>query len=269
MSNTTAQAIGLIGLSCFAFLAAAPAWASYNPPRDISAPSGSITTTGRRGGCVSETASLTAFAPHSHVGQTIADRPTFAWFVPDAQSLPIEFSLYQLQPAGEQLVEPRGEKLIYKTAMQSSLGVMSIALPQTQPALQIGQRYRWQVVLICNPNSPSSAIVTDAELEVVTPPRSLDVSDLVDPDRVAAAGLWYDAITLTLHNASAQSGANQRSLLSNLAQIEAANGQVDRSVQLRQIIELEQLSVIKTSKSRSQTGLGGQAYPLSLLPNTD
>lgn len=228
MSNITKiSAQGLLGC-CLAFSIALPVWAGYNPPSQPSAPSDNITTTGRRGGCLSaETASLTAIAPLSHVGQTIASHPTFTWFVPDEQSFAIEFYLYQQQASGEQL--------IYQTNRASTPGMMSLTLPVAESALQVGQRYRWQVILLCNPNSPSSALVANAEVEMTRPSAELEaaLANTIDPaaraNLLAEFGLWYDAIAAA--NAEAQIN-----LLTNLSEIEAANGSSNHSFAIDRII---------------------------------
>ena len=230
------------GITCFAALllgATPPAWAGYNPPTQPSAPSGSTTTTGRRGGCQgNEAASLAALAPRSHIGQSISTRPTFTWFVPSSEALPMEFYLYEAQASGEQLV--------YQTELQSSPGIMSLSLPETEPALQTGQRYRWQAVLLCNPNSPSSALIADAEIEIVAPSSDLATALGSASDRVAQAnilaesGFWYDAIAQVADAPDVNIRASQLALLADLADIEAANGNSDHSTQLRQIIEFEQ-----------------------------
>ncbi|WP_313926757.1 DUF928 domain-containing protein [Microcoleus sp. FACHB-1515] len=187
-----------------------------------------MTTTGRRGGCLSaETASLTAIAPLSHVGQTIAPHPTFMWFVPDEQPFSIEFYLYQQQVSGEQL--------IYQVNRSSTPGMMSLTLPTAEPALQVGQRYRWQVVLLCNPNSPSSALVADAEVEIARPSAELETAfaSTINPaaraNLLAEFGLWYDAIAVA-------DPEEQINLLTNLSAIEAANGSSNHSQAIDRII---------------------------------
>lgn len=211
-----------------------PAWAGYIPPSQPSAPrGGNTTTTGRRGGCQGdEPAPLTALAPSSHVGQTTSIRPTFAWYAPDAANVPIEFHLFNSSGS-----------LIYKTELQSSPGIMSLALPETQP-LQIGQRYRWQVTLLCNPNRPSSAVVTSAEIEVVTLPQPLATSlaaadGTARSNLLAEAGFWYDAFAEAIMQEMDQE--SRQTLLISLADVEASNGNGERSTQLRQIAEMTKI----------------------------
>lgn len=224
---------GCIALS---LLLAPPAWANYSPPDDLSAPRGGTTTTGRRGGCLGMTESLTAIAPRSHVGQTLSPRPTFTWFVSEPEALPIEFQLYAASPTGE-------TELVYAAELQSAPGMMTLALPETQPALQPGQRYLWQVILFCNPNSPSSAVVSEAELELgqASPELTAALAAASDPaDRatlLGEAGFWYDAIAQTVSESTPAAQAAQTALLTDLAELEASGGSGDRSDRLRQIIQ--------------------------------
>jgi hypothetical protein len=199
---------------------ATTALADYVPPQDASAPSGSTTTTGVRRGCVDNTAAqLTALAPQKHVGRSADPHPTFAWYVPDSDPFPLEFRLYQLRPNGDR-------QLIQKAELKSSPGLMAFALPETAKGLSLGQTYIWQVILFCNPNRPSSALVTQAELEVVPAPAQLQGNlsklDLVErADRYAEVGLWYDALgTVATSKADDKSQSYRKILIDELARLE-------------------------------------------------
>ena len=224
--------IGL--LMCWVTLTST-ARANYIPPQNASAPTSAPTITGRRGGCSgNEITSLTALAPQSHVGQTISTHPTFSWYVPNSQSLPMEFHLEEYSDQGDR-------NRIYNIELQSTPGIMSLSLPENQPGLATGRRYRWQVVLLCNPNHPSSALVAGAEIERVETPSILDIRLGIVDDRAQRAnlftesGLWYDAV-------AALQGAktSQFELLENLSHLENATGQRAYSKKLQQIVKLEQ-----------------------------
>lgn len=234
----------LLGLS---LAIAAPAFADYQPPSTPSSPSTPTTTTGRRGSCSgSEKAKFITLAPQSHVGQTVSTRPRFAWFVPHAQSLPLEFYLYEYRPDANPATKSPQKRQIFKTTLQSAPGVMSLQLPDSEPELEIGSRYQWQVVLLCDPNHPSRAVVANAEIEVVPLPWTLNaaltgVSDrLLRADLYAESGIWYNALSEALQAEGTAAKALQRSLIEDLAQIEQAEGQESRSLQLKQITEVEQ-----------------------------
>ena len=75
----------------------------YEPPADQKPPSDYTRggTAGSRDGCEGEGIPVTALAPLSHVGQTASTRPTFAWFVPDSTTKPVEFRLYEYDSNGK------------------------------------------------------------------------------------------------------------------------------------------------------------------------
>lgn len=169
------------------------ALAEYKPPANQKPPSSRTTSTVARGGCEgSGGTSLTALAPYSHIGQTVSTHPTFAWYVPDAQSYPLELRLYQYDISGDTKIQT--------IKLQSYPGVMTWSIPEEQPGLLVGQRYRWQVVILCNPNRPSNALVTEADIEVVAMPSALANALSTTGDRLIRAnlyaelGLWYDAL---------------------------------------------------------------------------
>jgi len=77
------------------------ALASYVPPSDQKpVPSGTRTGAATTRGCNTEEMSFTLLAPRNHVGQTISQRPTFAWFFPDSGSFEVKFAIYELVPGG-------------------------------------------------------------------------------------------------------------------------------------------------------------------------
>ena len=130
----------------------------YKPPRTQRPPGGYTSTTGTRGGCegIGET-SLRLLAPINHVGQTASLYPTFAWFVPETKSLPIEFRLYKYGSNGQ-------PQLQNKWKLQSNFGIMTLSLPKDKPGLERGQRYIWQVAMLCDSNRPSNDLVAMAEM---------------------------------------------------------------------------------------------------------
>ena len=213
--------------------------AHYVPPPDASAPTSAPTITGRRGGCYGNgLTNLTALAPQSHVGQTITTHPTFSWHVPDSESLLIEFHLEEYSDQGDR-------RRIHNIELQSVPGIMSLSLPEHLPGLVVGQRYRWQVVLLCDPNHPSSALVAGAEIELVETPSTFQTKLAIMYDHAQRAhlftesGFWYDAL------AELQEAKNsQVALLENLSSLENATGQHEHSTNLQQIVEFERRQFI-------------------------
>lgn len=235
-------AIGLI-LS-IGLLEARPAHADYQPPSEPSAPSGGTSTAGTRGGCSGNPeAGLTVLAPLSYAGQTVSTRPTFIWFVTDMQSYPLEFRLYQ---------EGSGKRqLLRKVQMQSQSGLMKFSLPPSQPELQPGKLYSWQVILTCNPNHPSQDLVAGATLQILPFPATLRSqlnsakSEIERAELYAKNSFWYDAIAeVTQPNPSIAIKQLQHSLLNDLAKSEKETPQLGAIIQ-EQKARLQQLAILK------------------------
>jgi hypothetical protein len=194
---------------------------AYKPPSKPSFPKSPTTTTGTRGGCEENTqTTLTALTPQIHVGQTVSPYPTFAWFVPDFNPLPMEFRLYKYDSSDR-------PQLIEKVKLQTSPGIMQRSLSRDKPGLLVGQNYRWQIVIFCNPNSPSSALVTEAEVKRVKMPQNLEQAlstannSLERSNLYAESGLWYDAFAEVLKSQINTSTKEYKlKLLEDLANLE-------------------------------------------------
>jgi hypothetical protein len=197
------------------------ALATYRPPSDQKAPKGYTDSSGIRGRCDSfGNSSLALLAPSVHVGQTTSSHPTFAWYVASRQKLPVEFTIYKLEP-NEQL------NLVYRLELYSFPGITKISLPLQKPGLTIGQRYLWQVEVLCNRNRPSHNLVAAAEIETVAIPARLKNMLSHQQDRLqraklyAEAGIWYDALGEALAgNNQGKLGLVAASLLQDLASLE-------------------------------------------------
>ncbi|BAY60394.1 hypothetical protein NIES22_04530 [Calothrix brevissima NIES-22] len=192
--------------------------ATYKPPANPSrprTPTGSNSS--RTNECTgNQKTSLTALAPVGYMGQTVSLQPTFAWFVPNSPSRDIEFSLYEYGNGKPQKVE--------QTIIQSSPGIMTYSLANKKISLAVGQKYVWQVALLCNPNHPSEDLIVKAEIEVVAIPTELK-KQLAQTKEFrkrsnlyAEQGFWYDAIAETLNNAANK--ASTFKLLAELSQLE-------------------------------------------------
>jgi len=216
------------------------ALAKYKPPQDQRPPGGYTSTTGSRGGCEENMGNklLTVLAPQAHIGQTASIHPTFAWFVPNFSSLPMEFTLYTYDSSNV-------PKIAEKIKMQTSPGIMNLSLPKDKPGLTKGQKYLWQVAILCDLNHPSNDLVAKAEIEVVEMPKELTKKMPMVRDRLemtkllAEAGLWYDAL------AEAMATGRQDfvyDLLADLANLEpdAAKSGSQQSEKLKQILASQQ-----------------------------
>lgn len=210
--------------------------AAYRPPSKPSAPKEPGSNTSRGGSCAPQaTIGLTTLVPLSHVGQTSSQHPSFFWFVPDRQAYPLQFRLFK-----------SNGQLLYRTQLQSQAGIMQFSLPQSQPELAIGQTYRWQVVLVCDPRTPLTNVVAMAAIAVVKPSAALQtqLTAAQTPqqrlDLYAESGLWYDALAEAFKAShTAQNSAPLLELLDALAASETQPLK-DWSDRLRQIEVIEQ-----------------------------
>jgi hypothetical protein len=219
-------------LLCLSLGVTNTAIAEYKKPPGTrnDAPKGESTTiTGTRGkGSCSEqaTTKLTALAPYSHPGQSANSHPTFAWHIPDTEAYPVLFKLYEYDATQR---NSKG-KTIAKKTLSSTPGIMSYTLPSDSPGLSVGKKYIWEVVVICNPNSPSQSLVVDADIKIVAQPAEIETklsntsNNITKADIYAEAGLWYDALAkVVVTSDDPQAKAFTTKLIEQLTVMETQN----------------------------------------------
>lgn len=211
-----------------------------NPPRGggspITRPAGSCD------GSTGITLTLLAHFPFNYIGKTASTRPTFAWFVPNSEnSIPLEFTIFELDSNGN--IAKRIYRNINLSTTPNLSGIMTFTLPENEPELTVGKTYRWQVALICNPNSPSQDLVRRADLQVVEMPSNLtannllNLNDLERIDRYAEADLWYDALREALLLAEpSKLGTIGANLLQDLVTVEETQSTENLSLEQQQYL---------------------------------
>ncbi len=122
------------------------------------------------------------------VDKTIAERPTFFVDVPNFATTNAQFTLQPEHP------KPGEKKDLYNKKFQltGKSGIIAIPLPSSVPALQIGQKYLWQMAVKCNPLDPSSDIVVIGWIERVQSPTTATGDKL---NTLAEAGVWQDTMS--------------------------------------------------------------------------
>jgi hypothetical protein len=114
-----------------------------------------------------------------------------------------------------------------KVELETTPGLMQASSPTLQTTLEPGKYYLWQVVVMCNPNRPSSALTDEVMMQVVPQPAELDtaLAQATSPqDRAqvfAEAGLWYDALAQVAAAQTPEAVAYRDALLQDLAELEA------------------------------------------------
>ncbi len=141
---------------------------------------------------------LTLLVPPHQVALTVAERPIFLVYFPKTLAKQAELSLRDEQGNG-----------IYQTTfnLSDTPGILSIPLPATAPALEIGQKYQWSIAMICNPDDRLRDQVVDAWIQRTELPASLrqqleTASILEQASLYAQNGIWYDTISTLAEFAS-------------------------------------------------------------------
>jgi len=121
----------------------------------------------------------------SAVDKTSLERPTFFVNVP---ALPPTTGQFTLQ-------NEAGTKQLYsvKFRLAGKPGIVGITLPSSVPALQVGQKYFWQVRVACDPEDTTSNIIVSNWVERLNAPAG------TGNDRLAALadqGIWQDTVTV-------------------------------------------------------------------------
>jgi hypothetical protein len=146
-----------------------------------------------RTGCPEVPQPLTALIPETNLGLTVGDRPTFLFYVPYSSTPPREVELVLLD-------EVENEIFNQKITPANIPGILSISLPETAAALEVGKTYRWQFSYLCNPRIRAeddyvegaiARVAMDGELsrQLATVNTPLERAELY-----ANAGLWYETL---------------------------------------------------------------------------
>lgn len=152
--------------------------------------------TGTRGECIMTDLPMKALVGYGDLNLTVSDRPTFWVYVPytPEQVTSGKFSLQD------------GEKTVYTTSftLPKTPGVVSISLPSTVPALDVGKKYRWFLTINC-PQTSSSEEPTPAYVTGIVEKISLptELENLLDTTTnplekirlYASNGIWYETLT--------------------------------------------------------------------------
>ncbi len=153
--------------------------------------------------CSSGKYAPTALLPASGVGETIADKPTVFWYMPqmsleDKQFPGVDFVL---KDASKQEVLSIQYPLAKSgNGIVGSPGIMSLTVTNAQP-LEFGQEYHWDLSIRCESQSidRSQDEYTEGKFKRVKPDPTLEqrLLQVTPSERVAIyaqAGLWYETV---------------------------------------------------------------------------
>jgi Domain of Unknown Function (DUF928) len=174
---------------------------------------------GSRGGCplanpkVSENQkpTLTALIPVSNWGQTLAERPTFWFYIPYSSQEAVSGEFVLREKEGNNDTDLVREPEIYRISfmLPRTPGLVSFSIPPTKPSLEINKWYRWDFKLNCAPPSPASDLVRGWVQRIELTPeleKQLNAARGREYDVYANQLIWYDALArlaeLRLNNPS-------------------------------------------------------------------
>ena len=177
-------------------------------PPGIDGPGGSRSGGGSRNLCPSVNAPLTALVPIAKRGSTAASRVSGAWGL-TVDSRP-EFWIYvpysqRSSYKAELVLQDTDENDLYRgeVALPSKPGVISVRLPATAPALEVGQPYTWYFNFYCD-RTRNAPITVEGAIQRISPNPTLaqQIASAQPREQVAlyaSSGIWFNALT-TLGN---------------------------------------------------------------------
>lgn len=147
---------------------------------------------GSRSPCPPTDPPLTALIPETNWGKTVAERPSFWFYVPYSP---------QQAPAGEFVLQSEQGNDVYRTAvtLPQTPGIINLNIPSTVAPLEINKSYRWYFKLYCQPQQASTPIFVEGWVQRIALTPTLKSQLLAAKARdykvYAANGIWFDALT--------------------------------------------------------------------------
>jgi hypothetical protein len=163
------------------------------PPSSAGTPRGRRSGGASRDDCPAVGTPLTALVPDNNLGLTIAESPTFWFFVPQ---------LPATARSGEFVLQDEKHNDVYRTpfSLSGKPGVVSIRLPSNlQSSLKTDQMYRWYFRIYCQPQTTSVYFWVEGWVKQVALNPSLESQlEAAKPrEYIAYAenGIWHEALT--------------------------------------------------------------------------
>ena len=163
---------------------------------------------GNRGGlCRFTEEELVAIVPaasassFSYTEKTLSERPVIRFYVPyePQQGLNARFEIIDAN-----------EDTFYGSTFKvaETPGIVTVAIPNTQPGLKEGDRYSWVFSIVCDPNDRSGDATVDGEIERTSIAQfSLNPNDLAPNEQLrfyADNLLWFDFIEALLQETDSE-----------------------------------------------------------------
>jgi hypothetical protein len=163
------------------------------PPKGAPGSRKSIAARDSCQGLASETEMLTALVPGTNLGLTIAERPTFWFYIPyqPKERSFLEFSL-----------KDKEKKEVYQQSfpLMNTPGIINISLPENVTPLEVEKSYTWQLKLRCDRDYPNDYRLVEGVVKRVS--LSTELKNKIEAATLkeqialyAENGLWFDSLT--------------------------------------------------------------------------
>ncbi|MCC5636890.1 DUF928 domain-containing protein [Nostoc sp. CHAB 5844] len=163
---------------------------AFKPPKRADPPPSAGGST-RGSSCLKGNRPLTSLMPPNKLGLTLAERPTFFWFVPQSSVKTAKFIL----------LTDNNENVVYETnvTLPNKPGIISFTLPNTAPKLAVGKSYHWYLTVVCNSQDSSINPWVDGWVERTQAEAPLsETLAKAQPQKLpslyAEAGIWHEAL---------------------------------------------------------------------------
>lgn len=163
-----------------------------------------------RGGCAvaPDSKPLTALVPLSS-GFTATPKPNLIWFMPQHTFPSVEVRLFESSDSGLQIVHQTALENLPKNQLVG----YDLAAEEIEP-LEAGKAYKWQVHLVCDPDSPSGNIFAEGWIEYEAPAVALSqqleaASASQKADLWLENGYWYEGVQALWQQMKTQPSARQ------------------------------------------------------------
>jgi len=146
----------------------------------------------------------------NHTGLTTSARPTLFYYLSRKVSNPAKLVLAKID--GREAIIDRD------ISLDSASGLKSFSLPP-EVKLEIGKKYLWSLVLVCNSVHPSEDIISQGTIERVELPSKLQrrlklaTSERERAQLYAQFGFWYDALASIAQSNNSKATEDLQALL--------------------------------------------------------
>ncbi|MEH1869189.1 MAG: DUF928 domain-containing protein [Nostoc sp.] len=132
---------------------------------------------------------LTPLMPPIKLGLTLAERPTFYWFVPQMPGQTAHFSLLE------------DNRIFYETTFKlpNESGIIGFTLPTKAPSLEVGKKYHWYMSIASSSEELADEISVEGWVERIQPTADLlKQIARTNPKQLsqvyATSGIWYEVL---------------------------------------------------------------------------